>query len=268
MTEPQQRTGKRAQRQKAIADAVMAAGALRIEDISETFSISLMTVHRDLDDLEERGILRKSRGVATALASTLVESSIMYREGLARAEKESIAHAALDYVEPGQSIFIDDSTTVHHLIPLLVEKAPLTVITNSLTAMNMLTGYRGITVIGLGGSYHNWCTSFMGRMTTDAITKLRSDIAFISAPSLIDGTTYFQALETVDTKRAMIDSAAVRVLMLDHSKFGRRALHELASVREFDVVIVDAATASDDIEQLRTEGVAVVVGTAVEPTVD
>ncbi|GAB2510301.1 DeoR/GlpR family DNA-binding transcription regulator [Paramicrobacterium agarici] len=262
MTETQPRTGKRAQRQKAIADAVMAAGALRIEELAERFSISLMTVHRDLDDLEERGILRKSRGVATALASTLVESSIMYREGLARAEKESIARTALDYVEPGQSIFIDDSTTVHHLIPLLVEKAPLTVITNSLTAMNMLTGLRGITVIGLGGSYHNWCTSFMGRMTTDAITKLRSDIAFISAPSLIGSTIYYQALETVDTKRAMIDSAAVRVLMLDHTKFGRRALHELASVREFDVVIVDAATDPDEVERLRSEDVGVVVAAA------
>ncbi len=110
---------------------VMAEGAVRIEELADRFGISLMTVHRDLDELEGRGLLRKSRGVATALSTALVESSDVYRSGRQLAEKEAIAVAALEFIEPGQAIMLDDSTTALHLVPHLHTKKPLTVITNT-----------------------------------------------------------------------------------------------------------------------------------------
>ncbi|UCR90418.1 DeoR/GlpR family DNA-binding transcription regulator [Mycetocola spongiae] len=253
------RNHKRDDRRKGIAEAVMEQGAVRIEDLAERFDISLMTVHRDLDDLEERGILRKSRGIATALASTLVESSIVYRQGQRLDNKRSLAAAALDYVEAGQSVFLDDSTTAHQLLPFLKDRTPLTVITNSLVAINEVNTMSRISLIALGGTYHNWCSSFMGRMTNDAIQKLRGDVVIMSAPAVTGGTLYFQALETVDTKRAMLDAAATRILLVDHTKFAKRALHALAHLREFDVVIVDSLTETGEIEALRAEGVNIVV---------
>ncbi len=57
----------------------MAEGAVRIEQLAERFKISVMTVHRDLDELEGRGLLRKDRGVATATSTSFVESSDVYR---------------------------------------------------------------------------------------------------------------------------------------------------------------------------------------------
>ena len=56
-----------------MTDAVITEGAIRIEDLAERFEISVMTVHRDLDELESRGLLRKDRGVATAASTALVE---------------------------------------------------------------------------------------------------------------------------------------------------------------------------------------------------
>ena len=106
------RQSRQLARQRAITDAVMAEGAIRIEQLADRFEISLMTVHRDLDELESRGLLRKSRGVATALSTSLVESSDVYRAGRQVPEKESLALAALNFIEPGQALFLDDSTTV------------------------------------------------------------------------------------------------------------------------------------------------------------
>ncbi|MAB20516.1 MAG: DeoR family transcriptional regulator, partial [Microbacterium sp.] len=65
--EPSSRQDRQAARQKAITEAVMAAGVIRIEQLAEQFGISVMTVHRDLDELASLGLLRKSRGVATAM---------------------------------------------------------------------------------------------------------------------------------------------------------------------------------------------------------
>ena len=76
------------------------------------FGVSRMTVHRDLKILEEQGIVRRVHGGVTVHSSSLVESTILYRSRLADAEKEAIARAAIEMVEPGQAIILDDSTTV------------------------------------------------------------------------------------------------------------------------------------------------------------
>lgn len=237
----------------------MAEGAVRIEALAERFEISLMTVHRDLDELESRGLIRKSRGIATALSSSLVESSDVFRVGQQLAEKRSLAQAAMEFIEPGQAIFLDDSTTVLQMAGLLQARAPLTVITNVLTLMNELNGVRGISLVSLGGNYYNWCSAFMGRITNEAISKLRADLFIMSTSAITDDTCFHQTLETVDTKRAMFDAAATRILLVDHTKFEKRALHALAHLTEYDVVIVDADTREQDIGRMRSQGIRVVV---------
>jgi DeoR/GlpR family transcriptional regulator of sugar metabolism len=253
------RLPRRGDRQRAIGLAVMAEGAVRIEQLSERFNISLMTVHRDLDELESRGLLRKSRGVATALSSTLVESSDVYRASQQPGEKKALAEAAMEFIEPGQSVFLDDSTTVLAMSKLLPSKAPLTIITNVLPLMNQLRGVRGITLVGLGGNYYNWCSAFMGRITDEAIGKLRADLFIMSTAAITDDTCFHQTLETVDTKRAMFDSSAKRILLVDHTKFEKRALHALVQLTAYDVVIVDSKTQEQDIRRMRSQGIHVVV---------
>jgi DeoR/GlpR family transcriptional regulator of sugar metabolism len=253
------RQARQLARQRAITEAVMAEGAIRIEQLAERFEISVMTVHRDLDELEGRGLLRKSRGIATATSTPLVESSDVYRSSRQWAEKEALALAAMEFVEPGQALFLDDSTTVLHMAPHLPNKAPLTVITNVLTLMNELRGVRGITVLGLGGQYYNWCSAFMGRMTTEAVANLRADTFFMSTSAITDDIAFHQTLETIDTKRAMFDAARRRILLADHTKFDKRALHALVPLSDFDAVIVDEATPPEHVLRMRTQGIHVVV---------
>jgi DeoR/GlpR family transcriptional regulator of sugar metabolism len=253
------RAGRQQARQLAISEAVMAAGSVRIEDLADRFGISVMTVHRDLDELADRGLIRKSRGVATATSTALVESSDVYRASRQLPEKEMIALAALDFVEPGQAIFLDDSTTTLHVVPYLQERAPLTVITNTLTVMNEVRGTRGLQLIGLGGEYYNWCSAFMGRMTVQEVAELRADLFIMSTSAIVDDICFHQTLETVDIKRAMFESASKRVLLADATKFEKRALHAMLPLAEFDVVILDAATDPVHVTRLRQKGVNVVV---------
>lgn len=246
-------------RRRMIAEAVMSEGSMRIEDLTDRFGISLMTAHRDVDELVSRGLFRKTRGIVTAAATNLIESSDVYRANRQAAEKKMIAAAAMQFVEPGQAVFLDDSTTVLQMAQHLPSKAPITAITNSLTLMNALTGLNDVTLLGLGGQYYGWCNSFMGRMTIREIEALRADVFFISMSAISEGVVLHQSPETVDTKRAMFDCSVKRILLADHTKFERRALHSFAALDEFDVVIVDDRLPAEQVDRMRARNIEVVV---------
>lgn len=249
-------------RRQLIAEAVMAEGSMRIEDLTARFGISLMTAHRDVDELVSRGLFRKTRGIVTAAPTSLIESSDVYRSTRQSVEKKAIAEAAMQFIEPGQAIFFDDSTTVLQMAAHLPAKVPLTAITNSLNLMNALREIRDLTILGLGGHFYNWCNAFMGRMTTNEIMRLRADTVFMSMSAIIDDTVFHQSPEMVETKRAMFDCAAKRILLADHTKFERRALHSFAALTEFDIVIVDDGTPIVHLERMRSKGINVVVARA------
>ncbi|WP_175577206.1 DeoR/GlpR family DNA-binding transcription regulator [Rhizobium oryziradicis] len=246
-------------RRQLIAEAILAEGSLRIEDLTERFGISLMTAHRDVDELVSRGLFRKTRGIVSASPTSLIEASDVYRATRQADEKQQIADLALTFVEPGQAIFLDDSTTVQHMVQQLPGKVPLTAITNSLTLINALKDVRDLTLLSLGGHYYNWCNAFMGRVTTHEIRQLRADIAFMSMSAIIDDIAFHQSPEMVETKRAMFECAAKRILLADHTKFERRALHSFAALKEFDVVIVDDGMPNIDQDRMRDKGVNVLV---------
>ena len=253
------RLARQLARRQSMTETVMAEGSVRIEDLAERYGISLMTAHRDLDELVSRGILRKTRGIASAAPTSLIESSDVYRSSRQSIEKRALALAAMRFVEPGQAIFFDDSTTVLQMAPFLPSAVPLTVITNSLTMMNELKGVRDLTLLGLGGQYYNWCNAFMGRMTMHEISQLRADTLFMSMSAITDDIVFHQFLEMVDTKRAMFDSASTRILLADNTKFDRRALHVFSPLTDFDIVIVDDGTPPVHIARMRDKGINVVV---------
>jgi DeoR/GlpR family transcriptional regulator of sugar metabolism len=151
-----------------------------------------------------------------------------------------------------------------HLVPHLEHRAPLTVITNVLTIMNGLASVRGVTLLALGGQYYNWCSAFMGSMTQQAVHALRADIFIMSTSAITDDTVYHQTLETVDTKRAMFESSTKRILLADHTKFGKSALHRLAHLTEFDHVIVDSDTSASHVDRMRAQGIDVVIAPKLE----
>ena len=257
---PERRHGLRqAERLDAITEMVLGAGSMRIDDLTQIFGVSTMTIHRDLDTLDAQGMLRKSRGVVTAVATSLFEASTEYRARQARADKEAVSRAAFSLVEPGQAVILDDSTTGLYLAEMLLQRQPLTVITNFQRVINVLTGHPGIALISTGGLYYQWCEAFMGTVATSGLGTLRADIAFISTPAVTDGSCFHQHHDAVLVKRAMFDAARKRVLYFDHSKFEKRALHAHHKVTDFDVVIVDSNIDPDDLARLQDTGVEVIL---------
>lgn len=239
------------ERRERIAELVLTQDVVAARDLAALFDVSLMTVHRDLDELEGRGVLRKTRGGATAQPSSLFESSVHFRLGAARAEKEALARHALTLVEPGQAVLIDDASTTLALAKLLPSRGPLTVITNFRPSIEALYGAPGIRLIALGGEYFPNHDSFMGVVCEDALATIRADVFFMSTSAVSGGVAWHQEQVTVSAKRAMLRAARRRVLLIDHGKLGRTALHQLARLSDFDLVIVDDGVDEAGLEELR-----------------
>ena len=186
-------------------DVLMEAGAASVEDLSLRFGVSKMTVHRDLDDLEQAGLLRKVHGGASIQSSPQFESDFRYREKIATAEKRRIAEYAAGLIEPGQSILIDDSSTTGAIAECIRDIRPLTVITNNLGVITSLSGTAGINVIAL----------HVGYMDTDMVSYVPAE----------------QKSDPARIARQAVDGVFGRVTEILADDWARRAKATLSQVR-------------------------------------
>ncbi|GAA0929941.1 DeoR/GlpR family DNA-binding transcription regulator [Virgisporangium aurantiacum] len=254
-TAPAERS-KPAQRQADIAEYVVSQGSVSATDLAEQFGVSLMTIHRDLDELERQGVVRKHRGGVSAQPSSVFESNVSFRLRATLTEKQALAAHARTLVEPGMAVMLDDSTSTLELAKLLVEGiAPLTVVTNFLETIKLLAGRPGIRLLALGGEYHPTHDSFLGVPCIEAVEALRVDLLFASTSALAHGYAYHQEQEIVLVKRAMMHAAQRSVLLADHTKLGRVALHRLAPLRDFDLVLTDNKASDQALAEMRELGV-------------
>jgi DeoR/GlpR family transcriptional regulator of sugar metabolism len=248
-----------ARRQTEIAEYVVRHGTATAHELVEAFGVSLMTVHRDLDALERQGVVRKYRGGVTAQPTSVFESNVAYRLNTAQAQKQALARRARTMVEPGMSVMLDDSTSALAVVRLLEDVTPLTVATNFLPAVSSLTAMPGVQLIVLGGLYSPTHDSFGGVPCAEAVEALQTDLLFCSVSAVSSTHAYHQEQEIVLVKRAMLRAARTRVLLIDNAKLRRTALHRLAPLTDFDLVLVDDRAPAEQVAALRDQGAAVEV---------
>jgi DeoR/GlpR family transcriptional regulator of sugar metabolism len=256
---PENRPANSQARHEWIAQQVVAQGSVSIDDIVKEFGVARMTVHRDLDELEEQGVLRKIRNAATAQPSNLFESDVRYRLLQQKNAKALLAQTVMQFIEPGSSIFLDESTSLLPLAALLPTVGSLTVITNFLPLLQRVRRRENLRVIGLGGDLLNRFDSFSGLICERAVASMRADLYITSSTAVLGNNVFHPDEQVVRVKRTMMASATKRYLLADHTKFGKTALHEFASLTDFNAVIVDDQLDNKTIQQMRDAGVRVLI---------
>ncbi len=230
---------------------VLRAGYVRVEELSHSFGVSLMTMHRDLDLLEEDGWITKIRGAATANPSALLDAGVRERSVAMSAEKAAMVDLAERGLHHGQTVFIDDSTTVLGLAARCAHHTPITLATNFVAAMAQLSPSSGVDVHLLGGAYDARQESCSGLQTVAAIEQMQADLVFMSTTGLLDGRCVHRTEGTIMVRKAFMRRSIRKVLLVDHAKFGRPAPHILCGVEDFDLVITDDGIAPEDLKMLR-----------------
>ena len=271
------------ERRSKIQEKLARQSSVTIAELVEAFGTSEMTIRRDLDELEARGVCQRIYGGALSLRvheyPTVGNNSYppyALREQTCAPEKIAIARRAAALVRPGDTIVIDSGTTAAHLAYALRTVSPCTGISNSISVLAQLYDVTSISLISPGGTLSlegslapgGGDMSFVGPVTAAALRGFRADRAFIgtSGLSVSDGISnvgLFQA----EIKRIMIEIAEEVILITDHSKFGRVSGFIVSGMERFHKVITDVRAPASDVDRLRAMGIEVIVVEPLQETV-
>jgi DeoR/GlpR family transcriptional regulator of sugar metabolism len=231
------------QRQTLILEQVREHGAVRVADLVNALGVSDMTIRRDLELLDERGLIEKVHGGAAAIeGSSLFEPGFTLKSALQQAEKDAIAAAAATMVVPGTAIALSAGTTTFALAKRLTDVPGLTVLTNSVPVADVLhrDGRPDQTII-LSGGVRTPSDALVGPFAVDVIHSLHVDIVFMGTHGVEPhaGLTTPNILEA-ETNRALIEAGRRLVVVVDHTKWGIVGISSVARLQDADTVITDS----------------------------
>ncbi len=231
-----------------IVDYVKTRQYCSLAELMEAFHVSSATIHRDVADLVRREVLQRVRGGvafvdnAAPAGRGVAASSYVERRAVNASAKERIARAALAYVEEGDILFLDSSTTVAHLAEELTRSAftSLTVITNSVAVLQLFRRLPAHYVrIALGGAYDPQLNSFLGQAAFRELDRLTITKAFVSGFGVDDRIATTNHEDQAALVARVLEKAAKRYLLVDRTKFGRTGLYRLAARGLFDAIVSD-----------------------------
>lgn len=244
-----------ARRRQLILDTVLSGSSAEVGELARRFSVSEMTVRRDLGRLASEGRLMRVRGGAMRDRDEPPFAEIMIER---LAEKERIGQAAAELVADGQTIMIDIGTTTLQLARRLRGRT-LTVVTSSLAVLEELLPESSIELVLLGGVVRRNYRSLVGMLAEDALRHLAADVAFLGASGIGDDLSVMDStLVEVPIKRAMIAAAQRTVLLVDEAKFAMRGSVRVCGAETLDAVVTDAPRTHPGAAALAQAGVEVV----------
>jgi DeoR/GlpR family transcriptional regulator of sugar metabolism len=248
------------ERQRQILSLLTRQGRLSVNEIVWQFSISEATARRDLELLASQGKVQRVHGGVIAIEQAPPELPILERANEQPDDKARIGLSAADLIGDKETVFLGSGTTVLEVARNLRDRKNLTVITNSLSVLNVLAGINGITVISLGGMLRDSEMSFIGHITEQALTEIRADKVIMGTRglSLEHGLTNDYLQETL-TDRAILKIGREVIIVADHTKVNRVATALLAPLDVMHTFVTDSKTEKKFIQALRKYGINVLV---------
>jgi DeoR family transcriptional regulator of aga operon/DeoR family fructose operon transcriptional repressor len=242
-------------RRKQILALLEETGTLNVSELADRFGVSVVTIRKDLDDLEAEGLLQRTFGGAVFSHRSRFNRSFLERARQHRQEKLAIAAAALDYIQDGDTIILDAGTTTLALAQALKEQVRAAfVITCSVPAALELSS-AGYDILLTGGMVRNKSLALLGRETLTIIERCRADKAFLGSR----GFSAERGHSTPNPDDAQVKEALMRVanqtyVLVDSSKYGHNCLTSFARLRDVELTITDSRLPRSQAKKLEAAG--------------
>lgn len=246
-------------RRNQIIDLVTQQRTVKNTELMERFGISIETVRRDLKHLEQQGYLKCVYGGAVLNSSLGNEPEYAQRVKNRFREKTAIAAAAARLVKPGDSVYLGVGTTVESMAQYLKNFKELTVFTNALRTAIALSECSGCSVFLSGGQLRAKELTLSGFPSEENFDHFNVDKAFVGIGGIAgDHVTDFHLGEARLHNR-LIQNARQAIVLADSGKLGVRAMTNICTLKDIDIVITDSGATKQQIRELEQAGVQVIV---------
>lgn len=240
--------------QEILAALKESGGFVTVKSLCEKLYASESSIRRDLSDMEKKGLIQRSYGGAelTSNYSRIAAFNLRYTQN--SAAKKKIASKAISLVGDNSIIFLDQSSTALHLAEILPNRSSVTVITNNVEIMHLLSE-SNITVISSGGFLSRENRScLVGNDAKFIFENSYADVAFFACRGLSDdGVISDFAREEVVIRNCIIKNARTKVFLCDSRKFGIRSPYRQCSLSEVDYLVCENAEAAEKYKELFPE---------------
>lgn len=233
---------------------------IRITDLSKDLNTSVVTIRKDLDEMEREGLLKRVRG--GAVLNYRGQNSVLQSDKMKikKDEKMLIAAAAANLVSDGDTVIINAGSTALYCTQALRTKKNLIVITNAIQIFNEIGYCKDITVFLLGGRFDPELQGTFGDDTNEQLSRYKADklIIGMDGADISAGATTYNYVEAT-AMRLMMKCAREKILVVDDSKIGRAALVRIGMLSEFDVIVTNYRPGLESYyDELRSMGINVV----------
>jgi len=251
------------QRHQKIVEYLKKTSIASYNELAKLFNVSPFTIRRDVEYLDKTRLLVRIKGGARKIESPAQfrEAQIANRMQINPVQKELLADSAMKFIQPGDSIFLDGSTTVGWLARNLAKHDPeITIVTNSMLISLELAKAQNIRLIGLGGVFDPETYSFVGFDPDSHTDFFHINKAFFSCTGFIpEEGTFENAAFNGYTKRFAAQRTDSIFLLVDSSKLGKKALNRVLRTNQIDTLITDKTLNEEDKACLATNGVEIVI---------
>jgi DeoR family transcriptional regulator of aga operon len=247
------------ERRDSIIQLIQKNGKVRVDDLSEQFDVSSVTIRNDLDFLEKKGICHRTHGGALIRKNVYEDPTLEEKQKRSKKEKERIGGKALEFINSGDSILLDSGTTTLEIAFRLNSKKNLTVMTNALNIALKLLSFDDVNIMLTGGTLRKESYSLVGPEAEASIKNYYFDKLFLGVDGLdIElGLTTPNPLEA-QLNRIMVARAQQVIAVSDSSKFGRRSFSQICSIDAINTLITDTNISPEFEKELLKRNVEVV----------
>ncbi len=249
------------ERWQKIRDIMANDGKVTVNELAAMFGVSAMTVRRDLETIADKGLIERTHGGAVLSRDhNLLQEPIEMRLAENAEEKKAIGRAAAQLIKPGDKVYITGGTTTYWVAKALVNRAGLTIITNSLPIANVLCGCKELDVIIVGGVLRHTDYAIVGRFAESMVMDMRMDKVIVGTGGVHPqyGVTNEYSLERMIGGTNLSLSENI-IVLADHTKIGRVATSRTADVSQIRTLVTSRLAPPDVIEGIRKCGVEVIL---------
>lgn len=227
------------ERQQQEMELIKKYKSITVKRLSEILFTSESTIRRDLTVLEKTGKLRRTFGGVILTESPENEVPLIYRKVQNINQKKAIAEKCKNYIENGNVIFLDASTSASFIVPHLAGFKDITVVTNNpLTSVAL--GELGIKNYCTGGLLLNNSVAYVGGFAADFVSNIYADVLFFSCRGISeDGVLSDSSYDEIYIKKAMMKNAKKKIFLCDNSKFGLTFMHHICTKDDIDLIITE-----------------------------